>query len=221
MYPSSSTNTSIGTDNECGEILGGENGTLAYKPNLPYKNGERCIWTLVPQRLPRESIDIKVDLNGLENFYDQLYMMELVNVNGTELDGGPRITRLGRNGTYTANSREVYIIFSSDMSIPGNGFSLSWMASGATIKTGNDVTTRFTFLRKNNGVATTLLERPRLANEVYHVFMLTPSINLTNSHGMELNINQKHTGQISSCLNNDTRVYAVVDGIMTKVSVDE
>lgn len=147
--------------------------------------------------------------------------MEIVDVNGTELVNGPRITRLGRYGTYDAYSREVYVVFYSDSSVTGNGFSLSWRTTGAGVKTGKDVTTKFTILKGDDGFASSLLERSSLVNSVYQVFILTPVLPFAYTYGMLLEINQTNPVQREGCLDKDISIYSAMDGLLSKLNMDE
>lgn len=205
---------------KCGEVLGGVSGTLSYKPHASYRNGERCIWVIVPQPRPRSSIVLNVGTNGVENTYDHLYMMELTNSSGTTRSTGPKITRLGRYGNYEAHSREVYIVFYSDSSVTGYGFSISWRSSGVVVKSGKDVTTHFTILRDDDGSATSLELKPPQTNDVYQVFLLTPVVPYSYIFGMQLHINQTYpVARPNDCLHEDITVFTALDGILNTTHV--
>ncbi|CAL8069663.1 unnamed protein product [Orchesella dallaii] len=218
-YPSSS-NSRSGLASQCGEILGGTTGTIMYKPHVSYRNSERCVWVIVPQPRPRSSIVINVGTNGIESTYDHLYMVELTDVNGAELSDAPRITRLGRYGTYEALSREVYIVFYSDSSVSGYGFSLTWRATGEFINTGNDVTTQFTIFKMDDGSATSMSRKSTFTSNFYQVFIFTPVVPTTYSYGLQLQLNQTlpvATG--NDCIHEEFSIFTAVDGLLSKATL--
>ncbi|ODM99542.1 Cubilin, partial [Orchesella cincta] len=218
-YPSSS-NSRSGLVSQCGEVLGGSTGTIMYKPHASYRSSERCIWVIVPQPRPRSSIVINVGTNGIESTYDHLYMMELTDVNGVELSDAPRITRLGRYGTYEAESREVYIVFYSDSSVSGYGFSLTWRATGDFIKTGNDVSTQFTIIKRDDGSASSMSRKSAFTSSFYQVFIFTPVVPSTYSYGLQLQLNQTlPVARDNDCIHKEFSIFTAVDGILTKTSL--
>ncbi|ODM91726.1 Signal peptide, CUB and EGF-like domain-containing protein 2, partial [Orchesella cincta] len=123
-------NNKTGLLRKCGEVLGGSTGSINYKTDMSFEPNDRCIWVIVPQPGPRSKIMIQVSSIGIYDSDDHLYMMQLVDANGEELPNAPNKTKLVRYQIYEARSREVYIVFYSDSSSQGSGFSLTWSVAG-------------------------------------------------------------------------------------------
>ncbi|ODM91722.1 hypothetical protein Ocin01_14958, partial [Orchesella cincta] len=152
-------------------------------------------------------------------------MMELTDANGNELFNSPNITALRRlysysSNQYTSQSREVYIIFYSDSAVVGDGFSISWRATGDHIKRGSEITTQFSHYRSDNGSATAVSRTATFTASLYQVFIFTPFLPSTYSDGMQLELNQ--TLPVvggNDCVLNELSVYIPVNGILSKTEL--
>ncbi|ODM94759.1 Deleted in malignant brain tumors 1 protein [Orchesella cincta] len=216
IYPSN-TRYGVGLASQCGGVLGGTSGTIMYKPHETYSENERCVFVIVSQPRPTSSIIIDVVRNGIEDPDDHLYMMELTDVNGEELSDAPRITNLEKHGMYEAQSREVYIVFYSDSSVSGNGFSLTWNSKGDFINTKDDVTTQFAILNSDNGSATNLLGSDIFTSGIHQVFVFTPVVSSAYHDGSHLHFNKTlGGGDENDCFNKDWSLFTAVDGLLTK-----
>ncbi|CAL8070959.1 unnamed protein product [Orchesella dallaii] len=203
----------------CGGIVGGTDGNIRYKPSLPYGNNERCIWVIVPQSIPRSSIEIKVLSNGITDTDDHLYVMELTDVNGQELEGGPKITSLAqRSSSYVAQSREVYIVFYTDSAVSGYGFSVEWTSSGDLVRDGSDIETQFEYYKNDNGSALSVSKKAMFTNYLYHVFIFTPKLSPTYNSGLQLELNQTFPAfDEKNCV--QAQFYIPVHGVLTKTPI--
>ncbi|CAL8069683.1 unnamed protein product [Orchesella dallaii] len=205
----------------CGGIVGGTDGNIRYKPSLPYGNNERCIWVIVPQPIPRSSIEIKVLSTGITDTDDHLYVMELTDVNGQELEGGPKITSLAqRYFSYVAQSREVYIVFYTDSAVLGNGFSVEWTSSGDLVRDGSDIETQFEYFKNENGSALSVSKKAMFTNYLYHVFIFTPKLSPTYNSGLQLELNQTFPAfDEKDCVQAQFSAYIPEHGVLAKTPI--
>ncbi|CAL8070881.1 unnamed protein product [Orchesella dallaii] len=116
----------IGHLAECGGVIRADRGVISYKTGLRYLDNERCVWTL---HSPNSSI---INLNLLEDGFESCCDYLLVNTIDPETGRIRNDTRKikGDNKTHTIEDSLIVIVFVSDHSNTGNGFSLEFSSSG-------------------------------------------------------------------------------------------
>ncbi|CAL8070875.1 unnamed protein product [Orchesella dallaii] len=111
---------------ECGGVITADRGVISYKTGLKYLDNERCVWIL---HSPNTSI---IKLNLLEHGFEHCCDYLLVNTIDPETGWIRNDTNIirGDNKTLTIEESLIVIVFFSDHSNTGNGFSLEFSSSG-------------------------------------------------------------------------------------------
>lgn len=123
-------------------------------------------------------------------------------------------------GIFTALSREVYIVFYSDSSVSGNGFSLTWKSIGEQVRTGSDVTTQFSYFKSDNGSATSISNKATFTSSLYQVFIFTPLVPSTYNNGLQLQLNQTMPAVVggNGCIKKLMTILIPVNGMLRNVN---
>ncbi|CAL8147078.1 unnamed protein product [Orchesella dallaii] len=113
-----------GEDGKCGGVILEQSGVLNYKPVRERFKNEQCVWLLHSPNSTR--ITLKLFLDGFRNRYDYLEV--------STIDASTGIIKyaalLIKNSALTIEESMVVIVFKSDYSTRGKGFSLVFSSNG-------------------------------------------------------------------------------------------
>ncbi|CAL8070822.1 unnamed protein product [Orchesella dallaii] len=110
-------------DAECGGAIIGDKGKISYNSGLEYLNNERCVWILHSPK--SKSIKLKLLEVGFETCCDYLLVNTIDPETGLLRNDTQKLTK-----TLKFEESLVVIVFYSDPSSPGTGFSLEFSSSG-------------------------------------------------------------------------------------------
>ncbi|ODM91235.1 Cubilin [Orchesella cincta] len=115
-----------GKRDSCGGSITGSRGVINYRPEEEYTNNLRCVWVLHSPN--STSIAFNILRSNFESCCDVILVNSVDPDTGTLRNDSTKIT--GENSTATVEASLVVILFYSDHSRMGTGFSLSYESSG-------------------------------------------------------------------------------------------
>ncbi|ODM99091.1 CUB domain-containing protein 2 [Orchesella cincta] len=110
--------------NECGGILTGDQGLIEYKIGTDYNNYERCLWTV--RTYYRAQIRFTLEESGIEPRFDNVQIYT-INSDGVQ-DKHTFNSSEDLPKTIVLNGTVALVLFQSDYSTIGQGFSLRFIA---------------------------------------------------------------------------------------------
>ncbi|CAL8128151.1 unnamed protein product [Orchesella dallaii] len=125
-----SINEEIINKSECGGVIVRETGAISYKFEEPYLENERCVWLV--QSPNSTSITFHLRQSGFQGCCDFLSVTTIDPETGT-LRNDTRQLKLFDEPVQTIQESIAAIMFSSDNSVRGDGFLLTFSGSGANM----------------------------------------------------------------------------------------
>ncbi|CAL8146580.1 unnamed protein product [Orchesella dallaii] len=113
-----------GEAGKCGGVIVEQSGVLNYKLGREYFNNEQCAWLLYSPN--RSSITLGLFWDGFETLTDYLEVSTI----DAETGSINKYARFGKKSTLTIEESMVVIVFKSDSSNRGMGFSLVYSSNG-------------------------------------------------------------------------------------------
>lgn len=204
---------------------------ISYKFSTSYRNGERCVWVVKPQPgVGSGGIEFTFDFGSLGSWkyygtldkvtqHDHVYVMELTTLDGLERPGGPKITKFNATRlatTFTAMSREVYVVFYSDFAEVMYGFLLKWRVVGNILEGAlSESSRKFEISSSSTGTLNLEADSGPFNVEANNVFVFIPQISsasystVTPTYllGMDLQLNWT-SGSHVDCIQQAFQAYA-------------
>lgn len=108
--------------NQCGGILVGKTGVINYRLGNPYKNDERCIWTI--RSACGSKIRLQLLTDGFENCCDFLTVSTIPDLSYQATVQTVATIKTGNTYAIEVDGPIVFLAFRSDHSVIGTGFLL-------------------------------------------------------------------------------------------------